>query len=158
MSSYNSMKTKLSATGLYKLDDSSNTAQELKAFAKELDVMFAMLDEMTRECFIATAQSYGIIERERFIGKERSELPTEQRREMLLIQEQMMGNSCSKGAFELMLRGVGLTDFTITESFATQVVTVTINDVLTAEIKQMLEEKILAEFPSHLDITVTFTV
>lgn len=152
------MKTKLSATGLYKLDDSSNTAQELKAFAKELDVMFAMLDEMTRECFIATAQSYGIIERERFIGKERSELPTEQRREMLLIQEQMMGNSCSKGAFELMLRGVGLTDFTITESFATQVVTVTINDVLTAEIKQMLEEKILAEFPSHLDITVTFTV
>ena len=157
MSSYNSMKTKLYATGLYKLDDSSNTAQELKAFAQELDVMFDMLEEMTRECFIATAQSYGIIERERFIGKERSELPTEQRREMLLIQEQMMGNSCSKGAFELMLRGVGLTNFTITESFATQAVTVTINDVLTAEIKQMIEEKILAEFPSHLDVTVTFT-
>ncbi len=151
------MKSKLVATGLYKLDDGSNTAQELKAFAQELDVMFDMLDEMTRECFIATAQSYGITERERFIGKERSELPTEQRREMLLIQEQMMGNSCSKSAFELMLKGTGLTDFTITESFATQAVTVTINDVLTAEIKQMIEEKIRAEFPSHLDITVTFT-
>lgn len=152
------MKSKLIATGLYTLEDSSNTSEELKAFAQELDIIFDTLDEMTREYFIATAQSYGIIERERFIGKERSELPTEQRREMLLIQEQMMGNSCSKGAFELMLKGTGLSDFTITESFATQAVTVTINDVLTAEIKQMIEEKIRAEFPSHLDVTVTFTV
>ena len=158
MSSYDSMKSKLIATGLYTLEDSSNTSEELKAFAQELDIIFDTLDEMTREYFIATAQSYGIIERERFIGKERSELPTEQRREMLLIQEQMMGNSCSKGAFELMLKGTGLSDFTITESFATQAVTVTINDVLTAEIKQMIEEKIRAEFPSHLDVTVTFTV
>ena len=158
MSSYNSMKSKLIATGLYTLEDSSNTSEELKAFAQELDIIFDTLDEMTREYFIATAQSYGIIERERFIGKERSELPTEQRREMLIIQEQMMGNSCSKGAFELMLKGTGLSDFTITESFATQAVTVTINDVLTAEIKQMIEEKIRAEFPSHLDVTVTFTV
>ena len=152
------MKSKLIATGLYTLEDSSNTSEELKAFAQELDIIFDTLDEMTREYFIATAQSYGIIERERFIGKERSELPTEQRREMLIIQEQMMGNSCSKGAFELMLKGTGLSDFTITESFATQAVTVTINDVLTAEIKQMIEEKIRAEFPSHLDVTVTFTV
>ena len=152
------MKSKLIATGLYTLEDSSNTSEELKAFAQELDIIFDTLDEMTREYFIATAQRYGIIERERFIGKERSELPTEQRREMLLIQEQMMGNSCSKGAFELMLKGTGLSDFTITESFATQAVTVTINDVLTAEIKQMIEEKIRAEFPSHLDVTVTFTV
>ena len=157
MSSYNSMRNKLVATGLYTLDSNSNTSEELKAFAQEIDVMFDMLDEMTREYFIATSQSYGITERERFIGKERSELPTEQRREMLLVQEQMMGNNCSKDAFELMLRGVGLTDFAITESFATQAVTVTINDVLSAEIKQMVEEKIRAEFPSHLDITVTFT-
>ena len=96
------MKSKLIATGLYTLEDSSNTSEELKAFAQELDIIFDTLDEMTREYFIATAQSYGIIERERFIGKERSELPTEQRREMLIIQEQMMGNSCSKGAFGLM--------------------------------------------------------
>ena len=84
MSSYNSMKSKLIATGLYTLEDSSNTSEELKAFAQELDIIFDTLDEMTREYFIATAQSYGIIERERFIGKERSELPTEQRREMLI--------------------------------------------------------------------------
>ena len=97
------MRNKLVATGLYTLDSNSNTSEELKAFAQELDVMFDMLDEMTREYFIATSQSYGITERERFIGKERSELPTEQRREMLLVQEQMMGNNCSKDAFELML-------------------------------------------------------
>lgn len=151
------MKSKLVATGLYTADDGSNTAEEISAFAQGLDIMFDTLDEMTREYFIATAQSYGITERERFIGKERSELTTEKRREMLMIQEQMMGNSCSKEAFDLMLQGLGLSDFTITESFSTQAVTVTINDVLTAEIKQMIEEKILAEFPCHLDITVTFT-
>ena len=151
------MKSKLIATGLYTLEDSSNTSEELKAFAQELDIIFDTLDEMTREYFIATAQSYGIIERERFIGKERSELPTEQRREMLLIQEQIIGSGCSKGDFELMLKGVGLSDFTITESFSTQTVTVTINDTLEEATKQMIEKKILAEFPAHLDVTVIFT-
>ena len=157
MSSYNSMKTKLVATGLYLDSDSSNTAEEIRAFAQGIDLLFDKLDEMTREYFICTAESYGITVREKFIGKERSEYSAEQRREMLLIQEQIIGSGCSKGDFELMLRGVGLSDFTITESFTTQAVTVTINDTLEEATKQMIEKKILAEFPAHLDVTVIFT-
>ena len=157
MSSYDSMKTKLVATGLYSDSDSSNTAEEIRAFAQGIDLLFDKLDEMTREYFICTAESYGITDREKFIGKERLEYSTEQRREMLLIQEQIIGSGCSKGDFELMLRGVGLSDFTITESFTTQAVTVTINDTLEEATKQMIEKKILAEFPAHLDATVTFT-
>ena len=157
MSSYNSMKTKLVATGLYLDSDSSNTAEEIRAFAQGIDLLFDKLDEMTREYFICTAESYGITVREKFIGKERSEYSAEQRREMLLIQEQIIGSGCSKGDFELMLRGVGLSDFTITESFTTQAVTVTINDTLEEATKQMIEKKIVAEFPAHLDVTVIFT-
>ena len=157
MSSYNSMKTKLVATGLYLDSDSSNTAEEIRAFAQGIDLLFDKLDEMTREYFICTAESYGITVREKFIGKERSEYSAEQRREMLLIQEQIIGSGCSKGDFELMLRGVGLSDFTITESFTTQALTVTINDTLEEATKQMIEKKILAEFPAHLDVTVIFT-
>lgn len=151
------MKTKLVATGLYLDSDNSNTAEEIRAFAQGIDLLFDKLDEMTREYFICTAESYGITVREKFIGKERSEYSAEQRREMLLIQEQIIGSGCSKGDFELMLRGVGLSDFTITESFTTQAVTVTINDTLEEATKQMIEKKILAEFPAHLDVTVIFT-
>lgn len=151
------MKNKLVSTGLYTSSDNSNTATEIKSFAEGLDLLFDTLDEMTRECFITTAESYGITERERFLGKERSEFTTDKRRDMLIIQEQMMGNECSKGAFELMLQGVGLSDFEITENFAQQAVTVTINDTLTDELKQMVEQKINAEFPSHLDITINYS-
>ena len=79
------MKNKLVATGLYTADDSSNIAEEISAFAQELDTMFDTLDEMTREYFIVTAESYGITERELFVGKDRSALTTEKLREMLII-------------------------------------------------------------------------
>lgn len=157
MDSYTSMKNKLHPIGLYNVTDSSNVSAELKAYAEGLDKLFNMLDEMTREYFIDTAEGYGLSERERFTTRERSEYSIEKRREMLKIQEQMMGNDCSPNTFRKILEGCGLSDFEITENFSEQTVIITINDTLADETKKYVEERINAEFPVHLIITINYS-
>ena len=113
MSSYDSMKEKLNAVGIYSIDENSNISKELIACAEGLDSLFDNLDTMTKEYFIETAESFGIVRREKFLGKERTEYSTEKRREMLILQEQYMGGKCTLDAFSDVLRSCGLSDFSI---------------------------------------------
>ena len=88
MDSYTSMVKKLTDTKLYSVRTGGRTYAELKAFAAGLDLLFNELDEMLKEYFIDTAQSYGLTERERFTGAVRDDLSIEKRRELLKIREQ----------------------------------------------------------------------
>lgn len=156
MSSYDSMKTKLEPVGLYSISEGSNISNELKAYAEGIDPLFEDLDVMTRECFIDTAETYGITQRENFTGKERSDYTLEQRREMLRLQEQNMGSKCNKAAFEDKMRSFGVYDFYFYEYFSKDVLAIYINDSLSDATKKMVEEKVAAEFPVHLKVTVNY--
>lgn len=63
MNSFDSMKTKLESTGLYKVTAKSNIRAELLAYAEGLNTEFDMLETMERELFIDTAENCGITER-----------------------------------------------------------------------------------------------
>lgn len=156
MGSYESMKTKLEAVGIYSITENSNISDELKAYAEGIDEVFDTLDEMTRECFTETAESYGITNRERFFGKERTEYTLEKRREILRLAEQTTQGRCNVKAFEDTLKGYGLSDFTITELFSMNKVAININDALTEPIKKMVEERIVLDFPAHLNVVAIF--
>ncbi len=157
MGSYDSMKTKLEPVGLYKVADGSNISNELKAYAEGIDTLFENLDVMTRECFIDTAETYGITQREIFTGKEKDNYTIEQRREMLRLQEQNMGNKCNMEAFSDRLRSFGVYDFYFNEGFSKNVLAIFINDTLSEATKKMIEEKVEAEFPAHLVVSVNYT-
>ena len=77
MNSFDSMKTKLESTGLYKVTAKSNIRAELLAYAEGLNTEFDMLETMERELFIDTAENCGITERERFVGKINADYPLE---------------------------------------------------------------------------------
>lgn len=156
MSSYESMKAKLAPVGLYTLEEGSNICQELKSYAEGLDVLFDELDTMTREYYIETAESYGITQRELFVGGMKSEYTLEQRREMLKLQEQNMGNKCNAEAFGDILRSCGVTDFIFSERFTAYGLTITVNDILSEETKKLVQDKVSAEFPAHLNTTIKF--
>lgn len=79
MNSFDSMKTKLESTGLYKVTAKSNIRAELLAYAEGLNTEFDMLETMERELFIDTAENCGITERERFVGKINADYPLEKR-------------------------------------------------------------------------------
>ena len=157
MGSYDSMKEKLNAVGIYSIDENSNISKELSAYSEGLDSLFETLDTMTKEYFIETAENFGIERREKFLGKEREEYSTEKRREMLMLQEQNMGGKCTPDAFCDVLRSFGLTDFTFTELPSTFKLSITINDTLTQEQKKIVTERIKLECPLHLSVAINFS-
>ena len=83
---YTSMKKALEPLVLYDFDD-TNISNELKAYAFVLDEINRDIEEMLNECFIDTANSYGLSNRELVIGAQRDDLSVAKRREMLRLRE-----------------------------------------------------------------------
>lgn len=154
MDSLTSMYKKLLSLKLYSDKRSGNSYAELKAFSVGLNLLFGELDEMLREYFIDTAQSYGLTERERFMGAVRDDLSIEKRREMLKTREQTNEKFCTPEAFHKILQSYGLNSFEITEHPLENALTVKINDTLDEQTKVWINKMIENDFPAHLDVTV----
>lgn len=150
MDSFTSMNLKLEPLGIYNLADSTNVCEELKAYAVGIDGLFEELDEMTREYFIDTAETYGITQRETIIGPERTEHTLEKRRQMLKYSEQTMGLSCTKDAFNKLLSSYGLSTFAILERCSEQSIVIHITGKYSTEFKRWLAERVKNDFPTHL--------
>ena len=118
--------------------------------------LFEKLDELLREYFILTAETYGLTQREIFLGKERGAYSVEHRRNMLVAYEQLVEGRCTPQAFETVLESYGLTDFEIVEDYYGQKVKINVRDNLTDAIRTMVEERVLLDFPVHLEIIVNF--
>lgn len=156
MNSYTAMKNKLLPMQLYSLKKDSTVCRELRAYATGINILFDTLDEMTKECFIDTAQTYGITQREKLFGSERNEYDTDKRRTMLKDREQTIGLACTPAAFKKIIQSYGLSNFEITEKFSAQEVVITVHDSITDEMKNSIRQSAALDFPSHLIITVTF--
>ncbi len=156
MDSFTSMKTKLEAAGLYKIEEGSNIFAELSAYAAGIDPLFKTLDKMLLELFIDTAEDYGLSCREELLGKVKNDYPIDRRREMLKIYEQMMGGKCTLEAFEMVLRGYGLSNFEIREDVLRKRVTIKVTDNAAPELRTFVEERVALDFPAHLLVTVKY--
>lgn len=156
MNSFDSMKTKLESTGLYKITDSSNIKAELSAYAEGLNAVFDTLEMMEKELFIDTAEDFGIIERERFVGKVRDEYSLEKRRNMLKISEQKVGGKCTPDDFKQIVRGYGVENFTFQEAPSRNRLAINISDSKTDAEKKYIEKCVNADFPLHLLVTISY--
>lgn len=155
MNSYNSMKSKLEQSGLYKITSGTNVSNELSAYAVALDVMYKELETIERELFIDTASTYGISSREKFFGKERSDKSLSARREILKAFERMTGESTVK-AFENTIKSYGVSDFDISENFAGSEVVINIRSALSEAEKELVRSRVEEDFPAHLVITINY--
>ncbi len=157
MGSFDSMKNKLAPLGVYSLEDGSTTVCELKAYSEGLDPLFNRLEEFERESFIATAETYGLSERERFSDKEKPDLTVEQRRALLTGLEQDLGAKGTPNGFTKHLNDNGIMDFSIDEYPTRQRMSIYINDDLnSAQIKRAT--KIIAQaVPSHINVKLFFS-
>lgn len=156
MTSYNSMKKKLEPLGIYDIKDGTEINLELKVYADELDRIFDKLNEMTKECFIPTAETYGIINREEFISKEKSNLSLEKRRELLISAEKITGIDATPEGFNEFLRSCGLADFLVRELFTSRRINLIIHDALNNGEKKLLEQRVNAYAPAHIDVNFTY--
>lgn len=156
MNSLDSMTKKLENTKIYAVKPGGRNYAEIKAFSAGLDLLFNELDEMLKEYFIDTAQSYGLTERERFTGAVRDDLSIEKRRELLKIREQTNEEFCTPEGFNKILEGYGLGNFKITENPSQNALKIKISDSLSELNKVWVNKMIESDFPAHLEITVEF--
>lgn len=156
MNSLDSMTKKLENTKIYAVKPGSRNYAEIKAFSVGLDMIFNELDEMLREYYIDTAQSYGLTERERFTGAVRDDLSIEKRRELLKTREQTNEKFCTPEAFNKILQGYGLGGFELIENPQENALTVKIYDALDEQNKVWVNKMIENDFPAHLAVTVDF--
>lgn len=156
MNSLDSMTKKLENTKIYAVKPGGRNYAEIKAFSVGLDMIFNELDEMLREYYIDTAQSYGLTERERFTGAVRDDLRIEKRRELLKTREQTNEKFCTPEAFNKILQGYGLGGFELIENPQKNALTVKIYDALDEQNKAWVNKMIENDFPAHLAVTVDF--
>ncbi len=147
MTAYESMSTKLLQTGLYGIEQGGAVDCELKAYAVELDRIYTELDVLLREAFVPTAQTYGISGREKFIGKERTDLTLARRRELLMLRETRASGGHGSADLNQLIEALGVTDYTVTIVQRHCKITITVNDSLTAEQKADFEKGVKSFTP-----------
>ena len=157
MKSLVSMKHKLEPLGLYDLSGSGEVDCELKAYAEGLDTLFDTLDELQRENFIQTAESYGLSRRESFEIRERAELPVQERRDSLMYYERTVITGLTDSEFAEFLERIGLTDYTLSGNHSRGSMNLTIADSKTDGEKALIEKQIRAEIPTHMRLDISYS-
>ena len=155
-SSLNSMKQKLRPLGFYNLNDGTLIDAELSAYAVVLDEISAILEEIERECFISTAESYGLGMRERTFGPEQTSKSAEERRNVLLYRSSITANDFTKSSLEKALISAGLVG-TIVEQPTDNKIQINCTGLANENINKTEAQKIVEEFlPAHLECTFNF--
>ena len=108
MNTLNSLKAVLEPISIYDIKQSSIIYAELSAYSEGLDLLKNELSIAERECFISTAQTYGLLLREHLMGVLKSTLPVEYRREMLLHYVGVSEKSFTKASIEKALVSCGV--------------------------------------------------
>ena len=103
MTSFESMKKKLSPLNIYDLSDTSIVTAELRAFSAGLDILRNFLDTLQREAFLSTAEDYGLQNHERISGSVRDDLSFDKRRNMIKSRLNIgSGDFNLKGLYKLI--------------------------------------------------------
>lgn len=103
-----SLMDTMNALSIYDVKESTLIYAELVALAEGLDIVNNKLQELERESFVGTSESYGIDFRERVLGALRSNLSLERRREMLIYQMGLTSNDYTRESMERALVVCGI--------------------------------------------------
>lgn len=151
---YTSMKKSLTPLGIYNFNR-TNINTELKAYAFVLDEINNEIQEMLSECFIDSAKSYGLTNRELVIGAQRDDLSVEQRREMLLLRESITKSSFTVQKIEESLRSFGL-QFDLLEYPSLYIVSVNARGSYSEKEQAWIRNEVEKIMPAHLIVQVVF--
>ncbi len=156
MTSLQSMIKKLTSLGIYDITDGSNIKHELEAYAFALDKHRENITALLIECFISSAESYGIELREKVLGDLKDFYPLSKRREMLRIRNIFGESDFTPSAIGRFLNGVGVTDYNITENPANNIISVSIGGSYSDSEAKWIKKQVEDILPAHLTAFVYF--
>lgn len=155
MGTYDSMKSRLLPTGLYSLTGSTAVDYELQAYAAGLDPLCDDFKTLQKESFVATAEDYGLIRREKSGGITFPASENEKRRAALYALGAVTQNSDTKTELENLLATLGI-PVQITEDAPNK--TLTVHFLKEPYGGRAAAQKTLEKFmPAHLTIVSDFS-
>ncbi len=156
MTSLKSMINKLKPLGIYNLGDESLVYAELSAFSAGLDILRDELEELLREAFVKTAESFGIENLERETEKLCGDLSIEKRRSMLINRLSFGSGDFTLSGFQKMLRFLGVSGEIIESPFTLSIAL----KLQTGEYSEAFGNWIISQakalFPAHLECDIVF--
>lgn len=154
MTALQSMSEKLNPLGIYNITQSSNIFKELSAYAAALDVHRENLKTILRECFISSAESYGIEIREKAIGDLRTSYSLENRRNMLALRSSLNENDFTRAGLSKFLNCMGVSDYSISETPRDSYIFILIGNAFPESDKRWILNQLYLFLPSHLKAAV----
>lgn len=157
MNIIDSMKEKLSVFSIYDLDkQNSLVLAELNAYKKGLDLIKESLDELERECFLSTAQGFGLDLREKVFTSKKDDLTFDERREMLKYRYSITSNDFNKNSIEKALIATGIRCYII-ENPSSQSIYINCLERFDTTLSQEEIQKSAEKFlPAHSTYTFDF--
>ena len=149
MTAFESLQEKLSATGLYDISQGTLIYAELMAYAEGLQIVYDILEELLRECFVPTAESYGLLRRGKLIRHLNLDHTLPGKRQTILLTLSLFQTDYTLAGMEKVRDS-----FNAHGSFSVSAdplkVIFTCTDELSAVQRQRLEEEMAKQMPCWL--------
>lgn len=156
MNALNSLIKKHEPLGIYNITEGGNIHCELEAYAEGLDMLSNELDTLLTECFSATAESFGLEEREKLWGRVRDDLSTEKRRQMLLLRSSFSLADFTLNGAQKIVSFLGL-DAQVQEYPRMQRLVIDVSkEGFTEGQKKWIRSQLDALFPAHLETDIVW--
>ncbi|MCH5303405.1 MAG: hypothetical protein J1E41_00955 [Ruminococcus sp.] len=156
MTSLESMIKKLLPLNIYRIEDDTNIKNELSAYAYALDIHRENIDTLIKECFISSAEDYGIEIREKVIGDLKSFYDIEKRREMLTLRKGFNDNDFTADSLGEFIKSFGVTDYRLSEVPTQNIISVCVGGSYSDSEARWIENQIRLILPAHLTAFVYF--
>ena len=156
MTSLQSFVKKLSPLSVYDISEGTNIIAELSSYAYALDRHRSNMENALRECFISTAESYGIETREKVFGNIRGDYTLSQRREMLRLRRGFGNSDFTVEGFDKFMRSLGVESYSLLEMSSRNEVSVTVNNTFNSTDAKWIENQIKLIMPAHLTTRVYY--
>lgn len=154
-SAYSNMTSALQKLHIYSFDN-TNVSNEIKTYAYFLNKLNEEILTLLNECFLCSASSYGLSNRELIIGAVREDLSVEKRRDMLKLRESICMSSFTVDKIKEAIHSFGL-KCEIYEYPSLYIVRIdAVGDYSKAE-QAWIKSEIEKIIPAHLSVQVIFS-
>ncbi len=149
-----SLKKSLAPLHIYRAN-AKHLSCELRVYAEELERLYAELEALLPERFIATATDLGLREYEELFGPARDELSAQERRERLHLRLSLGEGDFTPAGIRKALDSFGL-EYTISEFPALNRLNVEAQTSYTKAEQAFISREVEKIIPSHLEFQMVF--
>ena len=158
MSVISDLIKKLQPLNLYSLSKTSNVYFELSVYASELENINSSIDELLKECFVQTAESYGVDNIESIYMSPNINVDIVTRRKRILNRLKINDSDYTVEGIKNAIKSFGGENFEILEYPSENKITINVNDSLSDTHREFIKSEIEKIMPAHNTLIVSFTV